>query len=534
MPSILATPPASAFANENAALKTLVGQLEGELAVLRAQITWLKKQLFGSKSERVDQKQMLLKLGELEELATRFEEAKRRQVAAHERATLPREKHPLPADTLAKLPVKETLVIEPEEVKANPQAYERISEEKTFEVDVIPPVLFKREIIRPKYRHKADAQRPPLLAPAPKRPVEGGHASAGLLAYVAVSKYADHLPLHRLEQIFQRWGARIPRQSMAEWIAATAQWLEPIHKRMRETLLAGDYLQADETPVKYLDPQAPGGAAQQGYLWVIHRPGGEVVFEWRLTRCHDELKHLIGENHTGLLQSDAYGAYTSYAREREEARKRACKCEGECQCPKLTWLGCWAHARRKFHEAQTTHPRAARAALRLIGRLYAWERHWNETEIHDPPRRALLRQTHFARHLKWLRTLAQHWRATALPKSPLGTASAYLLDHWQPLCAHLSHGQTRLDTNAIENAIRPCALGRKNWLFIGHPDAGQRSAILYSIIASLRRHGKDAHAYLRDVLTRLPAMTTRDDLDALLPSRWQPPCATGDPASRDN
>ncbi len=133
-----------------------------------------------------------------------------------------------------------------------------------------------------------------------------------------------------------------------------------------------------------------------------------------------------------------------------------------------------------------------------------------------------MRQAHFARPLHWLRKLALALRARVLPKSGLGQASAYLLHHWEPLTAHLRHSQTRLDNNLVENAIRPSAIGKKNWLFIGHPDAGQRSAILYSLVVSCQRHGKDPFAYLRDVLTRLPAMTNRDDLGALTPARWRP------------
>src|SRR5208283_1395784 len=139
-----------------------------------------------------------------------------------------------------------------------------------------------------------------------------------------------------------------------------------------------------------------------------------------------------------------------------------------------------------------------------------------------PVERARLRQAHFARSLKWLHQLAQTLRERALPKSQLGKACDYLLAHWKPLTAHLQHGETRLDNNLIENAIRPSAIGKKNFLFIGHPDAGQRSAIIYSIVVSCQRHGKDPFAYLRDVLTRLPAMTNQDDLDTLTPVNWTP------------
>lgn len=185
-------------------------------------------------------------------------------------------------------------------------------------------------------------------------------------------------------------------------------------------------------------------------------------------------------------------------------------------------MGCWAHARRKYHEAQGESPKAVRVVLRLIARLYRLERAWDEAGVNDPRTRAERRQRGFVRTLTWLRRLAQTLRQRALPKSLLGKACDYLLAQWEPLTAHLLHGQTRLDNNLVENAIRPSAIGKKNWLFIGHPDAGQRSAIIYSIVVSCQRHGKDPHAYLRDVLTRLPTMTNRDNLDALLPVNWQP------------
>ena len=186
----------------------------------------------------------------------------------------------------------------------------------------------------------------------------------------------------------------------------------------------------------------------------------------------------------------------------------------------VAWVGCWAHARRKFFEAAPERPKTAHRALRLIAQLYRLERDWDEANVGDD--RAALRQKEFARPLYRLRRLAGALQRKALPKSGLGQACAYLLGHWAPLTAHLQHSHTRLDNNLVENAIRPSAIGKKNWLFIGHPDAGQRSAIIYSLVASCQRHGKDPLVYLRDVLTRLPAMTNQDDLAALTPARWLP------------
>ncbi|MFA6290077.1 MAG: IS66 family transposase [Opitutaceae bacterium] len=479
--------------------------LAEENAVLRTQIEWLRRQLFGGgKSEKLDRAQLLLKLGELEKLAATVRPTER---VSYERARPAPERRPVAAEVFAHLPVKERIVIEPEEVKAEPGLYERIGEERTFEVDVTPPKLFKREIVRPKYRHRLDKARPPVVAAAFSRPVAGGYASAGLLAWVALSKYVDHLPLYRLEQMSARWGAQISRQTMADWIRIASEWLEPIYKHMHRELLAGGYVQADETPVKCNDPDEKRGGTSQGYLWVVSRPGGDVVFDWRLSRRHGELTTLLTDDYKGVLQSDGYEAYAGYARAHEG----------------VVWVGCWAHARRKFFEAQAETPKAVRVALKLIGRLYAWERVWDEAGVTVADERARLRAEHFARPLRWLRALAQNLRARVLPRSLLGKACDYLLHQWEPLSAHVRHGQTRIDNNLIENAIRPSAIGKKNWLFIGHPDAGQRSAILYSLVVSCQRHGKDPLGYLRDVLSRLPSMTNQDDLAPLTPARWQPP-----------
>jgi transposase len=484
--------------------------LRQENTALRAQIDWLKKELFaGGKSERFDRAQMLLELEAMEAAKARAESPVR--TVSYERAATPSAPRQTPAEAFADVPVAETITIEPEEVKNEPQSYEKIGEERTFEIDVVPPRLIKREFVRPKYRRRDDRTRAPVLAPAPARPVPGGYASAGLLAWIAISKYQNHLPLYRLEKMSAHWGATLSRQSMAEWVRITAELCEPIHRCMLQVLLKNGYVQCDETPVRCHDPDNARGGTVQAWLWVVSEPDGDVVFDWRMTRRHGELPRLIGESWSGLLQSDGYEAYAAYARTHQ----------------RVTWLGCWAHARRKFFDAQAENPKLVRVALKLIGRLYLLERRWDHEDeqaarVRDADARAALRRTHFARSLRWLHALAVRTAEGERPKSLLGRACRYLLAHWKPLCAHLDHGRTRIDNNLVENAIRPSCIGKKNWLFIGDPRAGQRSAVLYSLIVSCERHGKDPLAYLRDVLTRLPAMTNQDDISVLIPANWQP------------
>jgi len=479
--------------------------LREENAVLRRQIEWLKQKLFGGgQSERLDRAQLLLQLGALEKLAAAERPT---ETISYERPTGPAPKRTLPAESFAHLPVQETVVIEPPAVQADPTLYEKIGEERTFEVDIVPPRLFKREIVRPKYRHRLDRNRAPVLALAPARVVPGGFASAGLIAWALTAKYADHLPLYRQEKMLARWGAPISRQNLCDWVGTATALLEALVKRMKQDLLAGGYVQVDETPIRCNDPDLRDGKTTTGWLWALSRPGGGVVFEWRLSRRHEEVERLLGP-YQGLLHSDGFEGYPAYVRAHAG----------------VEWVGCWAHARRKFFEAAAERPKTAERVLRLIGRLYQLEAEWDQTEVGG--QRAALRQEHFARPLARLRRLVSALQARVLPRTGLGQASAYLLGHWAPLTAHLRHSHTRLDTNAVENAIRPSKLGAKNWLFVGHPDAGDRAAVIYSLIVSAQRRGLDPHAYLKDVLTRLPAMTSKDDLTPLLPTHWQPASAS--------
>jgi hypothetical protein len=236
---------------------------------------------------------------------------------------------------------------------------------------------------------------------------------------------------------------------------------------------------------------------------VISRPESDVVFAFRQSRCYDELPSLLG-GFRGVVQSDQYGAYASHERKTTGIER----------------VGCWAHARRKFHEAIDERPKATNVVLRIIAKLYKLERDWDETNAGEA--RSDLRKLHCKRPLYWLKLIVTGLSKQALPQSQLGKACAYLLNHWDVLVAHEKYSFTRIDNNLVENAIRPTAIGKKNWLFIGHPDAGQRSAIIYSLVVSCQRHGKDPLAYLRDVLHRLPSMTNHDDLTPLTPAAWQP------------
>ena len=245
------------------------------------------------------------------------------------------------------------------------------------------------------------------------------------------------------------------------------------------------------------------GPIEGDVLWVIGRPGSDVVFDWRLSRKHNEATSLL-DGFEGVLQSDGYGAYDSFAKQHENVVR----------------VACWAHARRKFVEAESESPQAVRMVLGLIGHLYRDEYQYDDKR-YSPKLRAIRRLAQSTQALSRIEKVVQILHLRTRPKSKLGKACTYLLGQWTALLRIRQHGQVRLDNNLIENAIRPSAVGKKNFLFIGSPDAGQRSAIIYSIIVSCERHGIDPLAYMTDLLHRLPTMSNQDDLDPLLPSSWK-------------
>lgn len=476
-----------------------LSQQRQENSLLKQQIDWLKRQLFGGgKGEKIDRDQALLALGQMEARQKEIEE---------EQITYTRSKSPErrkgAIERFENVPVTETVEIIPEEVKADPELFEQIGVEETFEIDIIPPQIVKRLLRKLKFRNRIDRSLPPVVAPSPVRPAQGSYASAGLIAWVVLSKFLDHLPLYRQQKMFERWGAKISRQSMADWVQVVAFWLKPLYNHMRQELLQSGYVQADETPVRFQDPDNGKGKISQGYLWVAHSPGLGVVFDWRLSRRHIEASRLL-DGFTGLLQTDGYEAYTALAKDNEE----------------IIHAACWAHARRGFFNARLDHPRETGLILALIGRLYGFEEQYRQREL-SPDERAAHRMRDQLRILKWLKIVITISQSRCLSQSNLGKACSYALARWESLCRYLEHGKVEIDNNLVENKIRPSAIGKKNWLFVGSPEAGERTAIIYSMLLTCEIHGVDPHTWLRDVLTKAPTTPNAEDQLKLLPYNWQ-------------
>lgn len=474
-----------------------ITQLKVENRYLKLKLQAVLGKLFGKSSEKISADQLALEFGvDSVEPETPAAEAEEEEVASSRKK---RKYKPLSERIPADLPIEE-VVIEPEEVLADPEAFRRIGEEVTEELDIVPTKFFKRRIIRPKYVLKADRSLPPVVAPAPKRIIDNSYASAGLLANITLAKYADHLPLYRQSQINKtRFGVDISRQTMADWMFRLAQMLAMIYEAMREEIRAETYLQIDETPVRYQNPGS--GKCGQGYLWPYHAPGKAVFFEWHTGRASECLDKTL-KGFKGIVQSDGYSAYGAYKKRHPSAQ--------------IEYAACWAHARRKFHEARNESSLAAQTLLE-IQQLYKIE---SDLRANPELDRRAVRQEKSLPILQRIGLQLQAEPSAHRPKSQTGKAIAYTLKLWNKLLVYTEHAQVEIDNNLVENAIRPTAIGKKNWLFFGSAESGRTSAIHYTLLETCRKLGLNPEEYLRDILPRLPHMTNHTAKD-FTPAQWK-------------
>jgi transposase len=480
-------------------LKEALEQTRRENTILRQKLDALARRFFGKKSEQLSAAQLELLLGGLGDSETGLadeEEPPARRTPPQTRT------HPRRIRTPDHLEVVRE-VIEPERVQAEPGQWTCIGQEVSRQLDYQPGKFFWQETVRPKYVRRDQRALPPVIAPAPERVADHSLAAPGLLAQLLVSKYCDHLPFYRQEQIFwRRHGVFIARQQMVHWTAQSVRLLSGITDCLKRQVRGSGYVQVDETPVRYQDPNLLGRCGQ-GYLWTALVPGQCVVYEWHASRAARCLDSLLGEDFTGKLQCDGYSAYPAFAREKNQ----------------VALFGCWAHARRNFFEAQEQVPRVAGWFLNQIGLLYRWEEELRETRA-EPALRQVERSSHHRMVIERLHRACSKLQTRYLPQSLMGQAIGYALNQWPMLTRFLEHGEVEIDNNLVENAIRPTAVGKKNWLFFGSEEAGQRSAVMYTLIENCRLHGVEPFAYLKDVLERLPRCTNRD-VDQLTPRNWK-------------
>lgn len=356
-----------------------------------------------------------------------------------------------------------------------------------------------------KYKRLDAPHLPPLIAPLPAKLKERHKMGPGLAAKIITDKYELHLPLYRQQRYFEtRFGVHLPRQTLSRWLDDAASWLELMYWHIRHGVFGSGYVQMDETPVSFLEPG--NGKTIKGYLWGARSPGGDVCYDWSSGgRGMDRLDELIPKDFTGKVQSDAYRAYEGFIGRNAD---------------RITHLYCWAHARRKFFEAAEAGCRKAAIIVHLIRLMYAMDKAFREKQ--DSP---VLVEAHRTSSVRMVSNrifaLLERWKRKRglLPSSATAQAIEYTLKCRSGLDNCLASGDVELDNNLMENDLRPIAVGRRNWLFFGSRDSGQKSAILFTIVENCRRRKIDCFAYLHDVFTNLGEITNQN-LGDWTPAGW--------------
>ena len=484
-------------------------QLKAAISKKEAELAELKRLVFGRKSERFVPEQAApneqLNLFVQHGHEGSEEKTVLQAVQAHSRKKAKPRRMKLPEG----LPVVEVRINpHPDEIKG----WVKIGEEITEELDYVPGYLRINRYIRPKYARPKSEQNADtegnniFIAPLPSRVIDKGIPSAGLLAYILVSKFVDHLPYHRIIQIFKRAGMDIPASTVNGWVAKCVELLRVLYLYHKARMMECGYLMGDETKIKVL--KSPNRAnkknkAHQGYFWVYFDPGGkQTLFIYdpgRGGKYPREHLHAF----KGHLQTDGYSAYEAFD-----------------QTETITLVGCMAHIRRKFEHALDNDKARASHVLESMHGLYALERKAREKEYSHEQRLAL-RQQEARPIMDKLKTWLVENRDKVLPKSNIGEAITYACNRWKYMERYLEDGKLEIDNNLVENAIRPVAIGRKNYLFAGSPQGAEWAAILYSLLSSAANCGHNPSEYLKDILLRLPDQPL-NYLDELLPTNWAP------------
>jgi transposase len=374
----------------------------------------------------------------------------------------------------------------------------RIGEEISERYEYVPAQMKVIEDVCQKYACACTVK----TATKPPQPIEKSTAGASLLSQVIVSKYADHLPLHRQAKMFRRFGVDLSDQTMCGWVAQCAALLEPLYERLKRFVLASKVVGTDDTPVKVLDRKLP--QARKGRIWpyVGDRDHVAAVYDYTPTRERAGPEEFL-KNFRGHLQADAYAAYDAFFTNPERG---------------MVEVGCWAHARRHFHQAQDTDPSRMRTALWMIADLYRVEKLARDSGLRGEELR-LLREQGARPVLDRLHVYLLQIRDELLPKSDAGQAVAYALKNWAALTRYSSNPDLSIDNNATERSLRCFAVGRNNWTFFGSDRGGRTAAVLRSFVTSCELAKVEPFAWFRDVLARI-ANHPMQKLDELLPHRW--------------
>jgi transposase len=479
-------------------------QLEEYLLLIRANT-------FGASTEKsFDQQEMFNEA----ELSVAAQEVLIEQEAERETSTPPSNgkkkagRKPLPAD-LPRVRIEYRMT---DEEKVCPCGCDRtvIGEEISEQLDIIPAKIQVLVHVRKKYACK-HCEQGVKTAAMPAQPIAKSNASPGTLAHIVTAKYVDGVPLHRQEAGLNRSGVEIPRNTLANWMMKSGELIQPLINLLEDRLLSYPVMHCDETTVQVLkEPEKH--AAQKSYMWV--RAGGPLTQPIRLFHYADsrraDVASTLFAGYQGYLQTDDYAGYNAVGIQHG-----------------IIHLGCWAHARRKFVDAQkvaankTKKAGKADIAINLIGKLYAIEK---RIKAFSAEEKQTIRQQEAISILDTLRQWLDKTLHTTLPKGVLGKALSYLDKNWAKLTVYTQDGRLSIDNNPAENAIRPFVIGRKNWLFSASVRGAKSSANLYSLIETAKANGHEPYAYLRHVFKEIPKVTTVDDVEVLLP--WKVDRAT--------
>jgi transposase len=490
-----------------AAERVNLAEAQAEIERLRLIIQKLQRSQFGRRAERLDDDQLQFGFEDLDADIARIEarltaakHSTARQSEQADRASLP--------GHLSREDVR--LDLEHKTCACCGGQLHIIGETISEMLDHVPARLRVIRICRPRYGCRTCGTI--HQAPAPERPIGKGLATPGLLAHVLVAKYCDHLPLYRQSQIFARQGVELDRSTLANWVGGAVWWLEPLQAKLAEHVFASHKLFADDTPIPVLDPGR--GRTKTGRLWVYARddrpwsgpdPPAAVYLYSPDRRGERPVSHLA--RFTGVVQVDGYPGFEQLA-----------------AGGKIQLAACWAHARRKFYEVhQATGSPIAAEALRHIAELYTIEAIIRGRTASERQEVRRARSLPIVDGLKtWLKVQLHH----IPPRSGLADAIRYTLARWNALCRFLDDGRIELDTNTVERAIRPVALGRKNHLFAGSDGGAARWAIVASLMATAKLNDVEPFAYLKDVLERMSSGYPMSRLDDLLPWNWAKSQAT--------
>ena len=479
---------------------------------LRSMMAWFRKKLFYKMSEKnlpldpnvleptlFDQPLSEEEQARLDAEVKAMEErnAKAIEVKAHKRDV----RRPVLSGSL---PVEETHIY-PEGVQDNPE-YVEIGVENTDTVAIQPARMYVKRIVRHKFVLRSELQiedpdrQAFLIAPLPEMIRPKGLADASLLADILINKYVYHLPFYRQIQKYKELGVLLNDATIGDWFAAVCEKLRPMYDKLREQIMSSEYIQVDESTLPVIDNEKH--RAVKGYMWAVRDAlTGSVYFHYDMgSRSGDTARKLIG-GYRGAVQTDGYEVYESFE-----------------NAPGKRMIGCWAHVRRKFVEALDENRKYASEAIVYIGKLYKIEEEMREAGLSaEEVKERRQRESYpvIQEFEKWMDAVADKFK----PKSRMGRALVYTYTLLPRLSRYVLDGRYNIDNNGIENAIRPLALGRKNYLFAGNHDAAVRAAIVYSLFSSCKAAGIEARAWLEDILIRLPSQ--EGDLADLLPGNWR-------------